>query len=120
MPRPIPVFERGTVVRVPFPYTDRDTRHRRPALVVSDGAIGAGASLLWVVMITSAANRRWEDDVALTDGYGACGLPVPSLIRAAKIAMIDSAAAETLGTLDSLRLSQVMAAIGRNLALAPE
>jgi hypothetical protein len=30
-------FERGDVVRVPFPYTDRPTRQHRPALVVSAG-----------------------------------------------------------------------------------
>jgi mRNA interferase MazF len=113
----MPIFERGTLVRVPFPYTDRDTRQRRPALVVSDGAVGPEASLLWVVMVTSAANRRWPDDVALTDDYQACGLPAPSLIRIAKIATIDCAAAESLGRLDDARLSEVMAAIARALAL---
>lgn len=41
----MPIFEQGDIVRVPFPYTDRDTRQRRPALVVSS-AIGEGAALL--------------------------------------------------------------------------
>jgi len=38
-------FERGDVVRVPFPYTDRATRQRRPALVVSCGGIGEARAL---------------------------------------------------------------------------
>ena len=85
--------------------------------MVSDGAIGPDQSLLWVVMVTSAANRRWPDDVTLVDDYRACGLPAPSLIRTAKIATIDCAAAEPLGKLDYKRLSEVTAAIRRTLAL---
>jgi mRNA interferase MazF len=53
----MPDFEQGQVVRVPFPYTDRERRQHRPALVVSDGPVGENASLLWVAMITSAQNR---------------------------------------------------------------
>ena len=110
----MPGFERGTIVRVPFPYTDRDTRQHRPALVVSNGEIGLGADLLWVVMITSAANRRWDSDVAITETYQDCGLPVPSLIRTAKIATIDSAAADPLGILDMDRMAQVEAQLRRH------
>jgi mRNA interferase MazF len=65
----MPSFRQGDVVRVPFPYTDRDTRQYRPALVVSSGGLGEDASLLWVVMITSAANRPWPGDVPLADSY---------------------------------------------------
>ena len=43
----MPTFSRGDVVRVPFPYTDGQTSQRRPALVVSDGAIGDNGLLLW-------------------------------------------------------------------------
>lgn len=111
----MPGFECGAIVRVPFPYTDRDTRQRRPALVVSDGAIGRDASLLWVAMITSAANPRWDDDVPLIDEFAECGLPVASLVRTAKIATIDAAAAERLGMLDRNRLDQVTALIARHL-----
>lgn len=49
-------FKRGDVIRVPFPYTDRNTRQYRPALVVSPSGIGEDNALLWVVMITSADN----------------------------------------------------------------
>lgn len=59
---PMLTFEQGDVIRVPFPYTDRETRQHRPALVVSRGGIGEYAQFLRVVMITSAENRRWPDD----------------------------------------------------------
>jgi len=114
----MPDFDPGTIVRVPFPYTDRETRQRRPALVVSNGAIGEGERLLWVVMITSAANRRWADDIPLDVGYEECGLPAPSLIRTAKIATIEKSAADPLGSLDPERLAAVRSAIARHVPLA--
>lgn len=111
----MPDFERGDVVRVPFPYTDRNTRQHRPALVVSDGPLGDGGRLLWVVMITSADNRPWAGDVPFGDSYADAGLPAPSVVRPAKIAAIDAAVATHLGRIDDERLARTMAVIHANL-----
>lgn len=54
--------------------------------------------LLWLAMITSAAHRGWDGDVAITD-LATAGLPVASIVRPAKIATIDARDAERLGTL---------------------
>src|SRR6202035_1383666 len=81
----MPGFEQGDVIRVPFPYTDRSTRQRRPALVVSRGGLGENGRLLWVAMITSAENRAWPEDVPFGDSYAKAGLPAPSLIRPCKL-----------------------------------
>ena len=89
-------FEQGDVVKVPFPYTDSAARQWRPALVVSTARLQDLHGLLWVVMITSAENRGWPDDVPVAD-LKMAGLPVPSLIRSAKIATIDASAASKLG-----------------------
>ena len=109
----MPDFERGDVVRIPFPYTDRNTRQHRPGLVVSAGGIGDQVGLIWVVMITSAANRRWPDDLDLEDRYGEAGLPAPSVVRPSKIATIEASAAERIGRLDEARLAVVMETIRR-------
>jgi len=93
----MPIFRQGDVIKVPFPYTDRSTRQSRPALVVSAGSLEDDHGLLWVVMITSAQNRGWAGDVAVGNP-GAAGLPVPSVIRTAKIATIQSVDAAKLGT----------------------
>lgn len=61
----MPALEQGDVIRVPFPYTARDTRQRRPALVVSSGSTGEDGQLLWIGMITSAEKRAWTGDVAI-------------------------------------------------------
>ena len=93
----MPHFERWTIVAVPFPYVERPIRQRRPALVVTAG-LGATQDLLWVLMITAAANRGWPDDVPIDD-HVAAGLPIRSIVRTAKIATIAAADAEPLGRL---------------------
>ena len=103
----MPDFEAGDIVRAPFPYTDRDTTQHRPALVVSNGGIGPVGTLLWVVMITSAENRRWPGDVPLIDDHLTCGLPVPSLVRPMKIATIDANRVDRLGRVSSDKLAIV-------------
>lgn len=113
----MPTFEQGDVVRVPFPYTDRNTRQHRPALVVSDGPVGDGGALLWVVMITSAANRPWPNDVSLGRSYRSVGLPAPSVVRPAKIATIEARHADRIGTLPGTLRGKVLAAVKGNLGV---
>ena len=110
----MPIFEQGTVVRVPFPYSVRPVRQHRPALVVSAGGVGEEGRLLWVVMITSAENRGWPGDVELSD-HRAAGLPAPSVIRTAKIATIEATDADRLGDLPPDRLALVLAALRRTM-----
>jgi len=95
---PTAIFETWDIVKVPFPYTDRPARQRRPALVVSAGEQQAGRGLLWLVMITSAENRGWPGDVTISD-IAAAGLPAASIVRPAKIATIEARDAERLGVL---------------------
>lgn len=111
----MPSFEQGDVVRVPFPYTDRSTRQRRPALVVSRGGLGEDSRLLWVAMITSAGNRSWADDVPFGETYAKAGLPAPSLIRPCKLATIESGHAETIGRVDEDLLERVVAYLQRSM-----
>lgn len=91
-------FEAWDVVKLPFPCTDRPIRQRRPALVVASGDLQTQHGLLWVLMITSAANRGWDSDVTIAD-LATAGLPAPSVVRTAKIAVIKARDAERLGTL---------------------
>jgi mRNA interferase MazF len=80
----MPRFERWDVVAVPFPYVERPIQQRRPALVVA-ADLGGPHDLLWVLMITAAANPRWPDDVEI-DNHDSAGLPIASVVRTAKIA----------------------------------
>ena len=104
--KPMPSFRQGDVIKVPFPYTDRSTRQSRPALVVSTGELEDAHGILWVVMITSAHNRGWSSDVPVND-LATAGLPVPSVIRTAKIATIEAADASRLGRIKPALYRQV-------------
>jgi mRNA interferase MazF len=76
------------VVVVPFPYADRLAEKRRPAIVVSLPELSARHGVVWLVMVTSAENRRWDCDIEISD-LDQTGLPVASLVRPAKIATAD-------------------------------
>jgi mRNA interferase MazF len=112
----MPSFRQGDVVAVPFPYTDRETRQRRPALVVSTGDIEDDHGLLWVAMITSAENRGWPADVPV-GSLPRAGLPAPSIVRPRKIATIEARDAARLGRVDADVLKRTLAEIGRELGL---
>jgi len=94
----MPGFETWDIVRVPFPYIDRPIRQHRPALVIAGDEPEAPFGLLWLMMITSAGNRGWPSDVAISD-LRRTGLPIPSIIRPAKVTTIDAREAERLGVL---------------------
>ena len=112
----MPSFRQGDVIKVPFPYTDRSTRQSRPALVVSAGGIEEAHGLLWVVMITSAENRGWQEDVPVSN-LALAGLPVPSVIRTAKIATIEAADAAKLGRVSPALFRQVARRLAAELGL---
>lgn len=82
-----PPYAPGDVVVVPFPYSDRFAEKRRPALVVSNDAVGS-AGFLWLVMITTATNAGMAHDLPIDDLREA-GLSQPSIVRPTKIANVE-------------------------------
>lgn len=92
---------RWDIVTVPFPCSDQLAEKHRPALVISDDYLFHSFGLVWVMMITSAKNPRWKCDVVIP-GLEQSGLPVPSVVRPAKVAAIEpSRIARRLGKLPS-------------------
>ncbi len=104
------------VVKVPFSYTDRPVRQNRPALVIAAGELEATHGILWLAMITSAANRGWTGDVPISD-LPKAGLPVPSIVRTAKLATIEARDAQPLGTLPPADRNAVSRSLRDRLAL---
>jgi mRNA interferase MazF len=99
-------YRANDVVVVPFPYSDRLAEKRRPALVISGPALERHG-MLWLAMITSAANEPWSCDVRIDDSETA-GLPAPSVVRTAKIAAIEpNRVIRRAGTLNSRTSRQV-------------
>jgi len=74
-------YEQFDVVVVPFPFTDRATTKRRPALVLSRaGAFNQRVGQSVLAMITSAKNSHWPLDVEISD-LDSAGLPSQSIVR---------------------------------------
>lgn len=102
MKKPIVGFERFSVVRVPFPFTDRAATKNRPALVLSDAAAfntPAGHTVL--AMITSEATPGWLLDCPLQD-LSSAGLPGPSKLRFKLFTLDDRLIRGVLGKLSSI------------------
>jgi len=76
-------------------------------MVVSVQLLGGKAGLLWAVMVTSALNESWPDDITLGARHLECGLPIPCVIRTAKIASLEVHRASKLGELPPDLLSAV-------------
>jgi mRNA interferase MazF len=110
----MPTFDRFDVVSVPFRYTDRPVRQRRPALVVSAPAYEQATGLVWVVMITAAENRSWPGDGRLAEARRA-GLSIPSVVRPTKIATIEAVQASRIGSIAPAGRRAVREAIGEIL-----
>ena len=89
----------------------------RPAVVVSQLLTGDDFSLFWSVMITSAANKGWADDLSLEERYEECGLRIPCVIRTAKIASLEVASASKVGRLPDDLLVELRARLTEHLGL---
>jgi hypothetical protein len=60
----MPIFEPWDIVRVPFPYTDRPVRQRRPALIVAAGAGFREVSLTPLDPVIQLAGPAGEAEAA--------------------------------------------------------
>lgn len=102
-------FEAFDVVVVPFPFTDRNTNKRRPALVISGKEPFnklTGQPVL--AMITSAKQSEWPLDTSI-ENLDAAGLPVASVVRM-KLFTLDEKLIErkagSLAEVDQKRVSE--------------
>jgi mRNA interferase MazF len=102
----MPAFEPGDIIKLPFPFGEKPAKQYRPALVMSSPELQEALGLLWVLMITSAKNKPWAGDVEVTHLEEA-GLPAPSVVRCAKVATIEAAAATRIGSLGQAQFKLV-------------
>ena len=110
-------FEAFDVVVVPFPFTDRSTTKRRPALVLSDAKAfnkRVGQSVL--AMITSARNSDWPLDVAIED-LDLAGLPAASVVRMKLFTLDDQLVIRRAGALAKRDQENVVATLCQLLRL---
>ena len=110
-------YKRFEVVRVPFPFTDKDASKNRPALVLSDDQafnVPAGHSVM--AMITSEAHSAWPLDCVVRN-LQAAGLPAPSKVRFKLFTLDHRLVHGTLGQLDAQDTKRVQQALSQLFGL---
>jgi mRNA-degrading endonuclease toxin of MazEF toxin-antitoxin module len=109
LPQASEIYPRGTVVLVPFPFTDLSGRKRRPALVVSPGRFHDEDLILCA--ITSRVPERlsaWEVPLAAGD-MAEEELPRTSIIKVSKLfTMHKKLVAARYGTVKEQKLQIVL------------
>lgn len=106
-------FERFSVVRMPFPFTDCNTTKNRQTLVLSDVAsFNTPADHSVMAMITSATNAPWPLDCPISD-LKAAELPTAS-VACFKLFTLDHRLARgTLGHWRDIDAARVRACLAR-------
>ena len=74
------MFAAYSLVRVPFPFSDRSAQKRRPALVLSKPDFQQASGHLLLAMVTSAQQSQWPLDWPIDD-LTVAGLNHPCLVR---------------------------------------
>lgn len=78
---PLKTFDRYDVVVVPFPFTDKTSTKRRPAIVLSSTAgFNRESQHAVMAMVTSATESPWPLDVQIND-LNSAGLNLPCAVR---------------------------------------
>jgi mRNA interferase MazF len=82
------IFDGFDVVITPFPFADRRTERKRPALVLSGfETFGRATGVAVIAMITTGRASQWPFDVPIRD-LDAAGLRHPCVVRM-KFATLD-------------------------------
>ncbi len=109
MMKPMRIFDKFSVVVVPFPFTDQAARKRRPALVLSGAIFNTAVGHSVLAMITSAKNSNWLYDVAITD-LNSAGLSSESIVRMKLFTLDNRLIIRQAGILADIDLQAVEAA----------
>ena len=109
------IYEPFDIVVVPFPFNDRKTSKRRPALVVSSARFNEWHSQLVLAMVTSTASE-WPSDVHIS-AWQEANLTVPSKVRFKLFTLDHALIVRKLGTLSSADREPVKNALFRGLAI---
>jgi mRNA interferase MazF len=97
------MFKKGTVVLIPFPFTDLSGKKIRPGIIISKGKVGQD---IIVVFVTSASKSRAKHTIVLSPTQ-TNGIKVPSQVVCSKIATLETKI--VLGELGSLTHTQIHA-----------
>ena len=104
-------YREWDVVVTAFPFADDIAVKRRPVVCIAALNPTRTIELYWVLMITSTKLKGWRGDIEIQNRKKA-GLPIPSIVRATKIACVDGSLIEKkAGVLDRVTKAEVRKAL---------
>ena len=105
-----------SLVRVPFPFSDRSAQKRRPALVLSKPDFQQASGHLLLAMVTSAQQSQWPLDWPIDD-LTVAGLNHPCLVRLKLFTLDERLILGSLGRLSGRDRNGVRERLQRLLAV---
>lgn len=90
----------GTIVLVPFPFTDQSATRQRPAVVVSSGAYHRARQDVILMPVTSQLRVNAFGDLLVQD-WQAARLLMPSAIKSVLTTLAQSLVIRQLGVLSA-------------------
>ena len=111
------IYEPWDILLVPFPFTDKVERKRRPTVVLSTRDYNETGFVI-VAMITTARRLDWPSDTPITD-LAQAGLPRASVVRLSLSTLDTFLVQGKLGCLAGVDREHVLAAMQATLVSSP-
>ncbi len=110
-------YRRGSVVLVPFPFTDLSDVKRRPALIISTQEYNSATGDVVIAQITSRLNSPPRPGDHIIRGWQRAGLLAPSLVRARITTLHSSMLVRTLGDMPNGDMRSINNSLANALGL---
>ena len=110
---PSRIFDRFDVIVVPFPFSEKSGKKRRPALVLSNQEFNRSGHTI-LAMITSKSHHPWPGDREIGDLEEA-GLPLPCIVRLKLFTLDNTVILRRIGHLSDADTARVKKSIGHHL-----
>jgi mRNA interferase MazF len=111
-------YERGAVVLVPFPFSERLVTKKRPAVVVSSDAYHKVTSDVIIAQITSKLSVAPRPGDHRVVAWQEAGLAIPSLVRPKLATLHNGLILRRLGTMTPRDMRAIDRGLGVALSLA--
>ena len=98
------IYNKYDIIKVPFPFTDKTSTKKRPALVISSPKYQTNFKHCILCMITTAKHSEWVDDILIHD-LKFTGLSAPSKIRFKIFSLDEKLILSTIGILSKADIS---------------
>lgn len=100
------IYNQFDIVLVPFPFTDKNSSKKRPALILSNKDYQIKTNHLILTMITSAKNSSWYNDFVIKE-LESTGLKTDCVIRYKVFSLDERIILKKIGSISENEKSEI-------------